>query len=63
MKKHILRIVFAIATVVALLGLYFLINGSLEMVPTQEQMEKARIAGGMLLLLGIIVDGVVLVKK
>ena len=56
MKKTILWIIFVIAFFVAMCGLFMIINGSLEMMPYEEQIEKAQIAGWMLLCIGVIID-------
>ena len=54
-KKKIMRIILDIFIAVLLLcfifSLYWLIHGSFEMMPTEEQQEKARI-GAMLLMIG-----------
>ncbi|ETP71776.1 hypothetical protein UYO_2243 [Lachnospiraceae bacterium JC7] len=59
MKKLIFQIVFVIATIVALGGLYLIFNGSLEMFPTEEQIEKTRIAGWIIFLAGVFIDGII----
>ena len=59
MKKMVLKIVFVIVTIVALCGLYFIINGSLEMFPTEEQIEKTRITGWIMLSAGVFIDGII----
>ena len=51
-KNVIAFVIFGGAIILALLGIFALINGSLEMTPTMEQQEKARIAGALLLLFG-----------
>ena len=62
MRKFVLWGVFAVAVVAALAGLFLITNGSLEMFPTQEQVEKTRIAGWVLLLAGVLVDGILAVR-
>ena len=52
-KNIIAFVIFGGAIILALLGIFALINGSLEMTPTMEQQEKARIAGVLLLLFGL----------
>lgn len=52
-KNVIAFVIFGGAIILALLGIFALINGSLEMTPTMEQQEKARIAGALLLLFGL----------
>lgn len=44
------------ATLVALVGLFMIINGSLEMTPTVEQIEKVHITGWVLLVIGVLID-------
>ena len=56
MKNLILLVLFAMATMVALCGLYLIVNGSLEMFPTEEQMEKVHIVGWIFLLVGVVGD-------
>ena len=56
MKKFVLWLIFVIAFFVAICGLFMIINGSLEMIPSEEQIEKAQIAGWMLFIVGISVD-------
>ena len=48
-------VIFLAAVLIVILGLNFLIGGSLEMQPTDEQDEKARIAGALLLLAGAVI--------
>ncbi len=59
MKKMVLIIDFVIVTIVALCGLYLIINGSLEMFPTEEQIEKTRITGWIMLSAGVFIDGII----
>ncbi len=55
----ILFCIFAVfSAIVFLFGLYMLINGSLEMFPTEEQMEKIRIIGWLLAVIGTILEAV-----
>lgn len=49
MKKIVCIVIVIVASLVALVGLFMIINGSLEMMPTAEQIEKAHIAGWVLL--------------
>ena len=56
MKKIVLWLIFVIALFVAMCGLFMIINGSLEMMPSEEQIEKAHIAGWMLFCTGGIID-------
>ena len=56
MKKIVLWLIFVIALFVAMYGLFMIINGSLEMMPSEEQIEKAHIAGWMLFCTGGIID-------
>lgn len=55
-KKAIRNLIFAIlsafALAVMLSGLFMLANGSLEMYPTQEDIEKVRICGWLFTVVG-----------
>ena len=59
MKNAVLWIIFMLAIVVAVCGLYMIFYGSFEMFPTKEQFEKTQIAGWILLLSGASVDGII----
>ena len=48
-----------ITVTVAIAGLFMILNGSMEMFPTDEQIEKARIAGEILLMIGVIANGII----
>ncbi len=60
--KNIFLVILSVLAMIALfVGIFMLVNGSLESFPTEEQMEKARIcgclfsvAGGVLELISII---------
>ena len=55
----ILLCIFAVfSAIVFLFGLSMLINGSLEMFPTEEQMEKVRIIGWVLVVIGTVLEAV-----
>ena len=60
--KVTLTILFCIFSVfsalVLLFGLSMLINGSLEMFPTEEQIEKVRISGWLLVVIGTVLEAV-----
>lgn len=51
-----------LAGIMLLMGLFMIVNGSLESFPTQEQIEKARISGIALVALGASIEFYVLVK-
>ena len=59
MKKVILCFAFMITVTVAIAGLFMILNGSMEMFPTDEQIEKVRIAGEILLMIGVIANGII----
>ena len=59
MKKVFLCFAFMITVTVAIAGLFMILNGSMEMFPTDEQIEKARIAGEILLMIGVIANGII----
>ena len=44
------------SAIVLLFGLSMLINGSLEMFPTEEQIEKVRIIGWMLVIISTVLE-------
>lgn len=58
--KVTLTILFCIlavfSAIVLLFGLSMLINGSLEMFPTEEQIEKVRISGWMLVIISTVLE-------
>ncbi|MBR2453380.1 MAG: hypothetical protein IKB35_00085 [Clostridia bacterium] len=54
----ILAIIFAVLIVVDLL---YLIRGSLEMIPTEEQIEKARVTSIAILIPLVVLEALVLV--
>ena len=58
MKKILLIIVMVVTILISLAGLVIVINGSLEMYPTAEQIEKSHIVGWGLLIVGIIATGI-----
>lgn len=47
--KIVLNILIVLSVCVFLLALCWLLNGSLEMFPTEEQQEKARIGAALLM--------------
>lgn len=61
MKKVILNIGIIIATIVTLLGVLYFFNGSLEMYPTEEQIEKAKIGASVIIMVGLVAD-IVLIR-
>ena len=60
MKKVILKIGIIITTMIMLLGILYFINGSFEMYPTEEQIEKARIGAVVIIMISCIVDMVLI---
>lgn len=54
--KMILNIAIALVTVIALTGVFFYFNGSLEMYPTEEQIEKVKIASAVITLVSLAID-------
>ena len=57
MKKVFLCFVFILTVTVMITGLFVIFNGSMEMFPTDEQMEKVRITGEVLLMTGVVAKG------
>ena len=55
MIKIFKNLIYAFSIYIILCGTYYLIHGSLEMNPTGEQQEKARIAGFLMILMGIVI--------
>ena len=50
-------ILIAVASLLVVIGLFMLFNGSMESNPTAEQMEKVRIVGGAFLAAGCLTGG------
>lgn len=57
MKKVFLCFIFILTVTVMITGLFMIFNGSMEMFPTDEQMEKVRITGEVLLMTGVVANG------
>ena len=53
--KPIKVVLIIIAVMFLLAGFYFMIHGSLEQFPTDEQMGKAKIAGVVMMLVGFVI--------
>lgn len=51
-RKVFLLVILILSLILVLAGLFMMLNGSLEMIPTPEQAEKAVIAGGIQLSAG-----------
>ena len=63
MKNIVLNIGIIIFTSMIVVGILYFFNGSLEMVPTEEQIEKARICSVMLIIIGVISDVILIMLK
>lgn len=61
MKKILLNIVNYINNFIILLSIFYLFNGSMEMYPTIEQLEKVRIISLIVVIICLVID-VVLFK-
>lgn len=61
MKKAMLILLTVIAGVVLSVGVFMLINGSLEAFPTSEQTEKARICGMCIAVVGALTEAVAVI--
>ena len=61
MKKILLNIVIYINNFIILLSIFYLFNGSMEMYPTIEQLEKVRIISLIVVIICLVID-VVLFK-
>ena len=51
-----------LSALLMLVGLFMIVNGSLEAFPTPEQIEKARIGGIVLMSIGACVESVILIR-
>ena len=61
MKKILLNIVIYINNFIILLSIFYLFNGSMEMYPTIEQLEKVRLISLIVVIICLVID-VVLFK-
>ncbi|SFU49005.1 hypothetical protein [Butyrivibrio sp. INlla21] len=52
-----------IAFLIIIIGVFMLINGSLEMYPTSEQIEKSRITGLLFIIVGMIAAFLLIKRK
>ena len=60
----VLKIILIVLAMIAIvLGVFLMFSGSLEMFPTDEQQQKARIAAAVYLVFGVIVGSVGLLLK
>lgn len=55
-KKIMIIILMIVISFIIFMGTLYVLNGSLEMYPDAEKMEKARIAGSMIVLFGLITE-------
>ena len=58
MKKILLNIVIYITNFIILISMFYLFNGSMEMYPTIEQLEKVRITSLIVLIICLVIDAV-----
>lgn len=56
MNKISLNIVICITNFIILLSLFYLFNGSMEMYPTIEQLEKVRITSLVVIIICLVID-------
>ncbi len=64
MALKILKFVLiSLAAVIIVTGIFYAVNGSLEMFPTDEQQEKAAIGAGLIIILGVITGAAGLLIK
>ena len=61
MKKILLNIVIYITNFIILISIFYLFNGSMEMYPKIEQLEKVRITSLIVIIICLVTD-VVLFK-
>lgn len=56
MERRIIKtILYALAAIVVFIGTLYILNGSLESFPTEEQQGKARMAAVLIILFGLII--------
>lgn len=60
MKKWVLTIGIGIVAVILLGAILYFLNGSLEMMPTEEQIEKGRIAAAVVIVIDLIIGTIIL---
>lgn len=51
-----------LSAILMLVGLFMIVNSSLEAFPTLEQIEKARIGGIVLVSIGVCIESVILIR-
>jgi len=56
MKKILLNIIIFITNFIILLSIFYLFNGSMEMYPTIEQLEKVRITSLVVIIICLVID-------
>lgn len=60
MKRWMLNIGIVLVTLLLIAAVFLFINGSLEMYPTSEQIEKSRIASSIIGIICFAVDGILI---
>lgn len=64
MKYRVLKtILIVVAVLLVFGGLFYTVNGSLEMFPTDEQQGKAKIVGAIIALIGVAFGAVGIIIK
>ena len=58
MKKILLNIVIYITNFIILISMFYLFNGSMEMYPTIEQLEKVRITSLIVIIICLVIDAI-----
>lgn len=58
MKKILLNIVIYITNFIILISMFYLFNGSMEMYPTIEQLEKVIITSLIVIIICLVIDAV-----
>lgn len=56
--RYINRIFRILSAILIMVGLFMIVNGSLEAFPTPEQIEKVRIGGIVLIVVGACIESV-----
>lgn len=58
MKKILLNIVIYITNFIIIISIFYLFNGSMEMYPTIEQLEKVKITSLIVIIICLVIDAV-----
>ena len=63
-KMRVFRtVILVIALLLFVIGIFMMINGSLEMYPTSEQQEKVHIVGAAFAFIGMIIGAITCIAR